>query len=208
MLTLIKFTAMTAAVVTTVACTTDADAGGCRRSRGRIYVVPTRPAGPGGARGAVGPGAPAPGAAGQAAAGQGQGAAGQGQGAQAQDADSQEQADQAVSVPAGATITLPGNRGGQMGEVNLVLGEVRLPLTIVEWNETGVTLVLPDMQITSATEAQIEIQSAGSGSAETISIQLEPQPSVLIVEPSADVVPPPPAAATTEELPMGEGPKN
>ena len=66
--------------------------------------------------------------------------------------------------------------------MNLVLSGVRLPLEIVDWTEAGVTVTLPDMQITQATPAQLEIKVPGSNTPESLSIQLQPRPAVLIVQ--------------------------
>jgi hypothetical protein len=76
---------------------------------------------------------------------------------------------------------LPGNRGTQAGQVNLVLNGVRLPLNVLGWDEAGVTVTLPEMQITSPAQAQLEIVRPGSN-AETLSIQLQPRPAILVVQ--------------------------
>lgn len=201
MLSITRLSMMAAVLISGAVFTTDADAGSCRRSYRRTYVVPTRPVSPPLTRAPGGPGAlppgGGPGAAGPGAGGPGQGAAGQGQGAAAQG----QQAGKAgqtttVNVPVGATVTLPGNRGEQMGQVNLVLNNVRLPLNVLDWNESGITVTLPEMQITSATQAQIEIKRPGSSTAENLSIQLEPRPTVLVLEtPSVIVAPPAPNQA-------------
>jgi hypothetical protein len=179
---LIKLTTISAVLLTGAMFAGEADAGHCYRSRcyrstpsrrlapRRVNPVPGR-GGPGALpRGGFAgrPGGPA---------GVGGGAQGVG-GAGAQGAG----ATQIVNVPVGATVTLPGARGTQVGEVYLVLSGVRLPLPIKDWNETGVTVALPDMQISGATQAQLEITAPGSNTPEILSIQLQPRPAVLVVQ--------------------------
>ena len=54
-----------------------------------------------------------------------------------------EVAPQLPSVPAGSTLSLPGNFLGPVaGHVFLVLNEVKLPTQIVSWNPNGVTVTL------------------------------------------------------------------
>ena len=195
MTSLIKLTTMAAVLLTGAVFTADADAGSCRSGRcapRRVFVPSRRPV-------------PRP-----AFPGPGVGAAGLGGGVQQRVAGAgtgptqQAGTTQAVSVPAGATITLPGNRGAQMGQVNLILSGVRLPLTVLDWNENGVTLTLPDMQITTATQAQLEIKLPGSNTAETLSIQLQPRPTVLIHGAPVIVTPPAPAEAMAPTAPQPE----
>jgi hypothetical protein len=91
-----------------------------------------------------------------------------------------------------------------MGRVNLKLSNVRLPLNVQEWNDNGITLTLPDMQISAATQAQIEIQVPGSNTAETLSIQLQPQPTVLVHNASVMVNSPALAGETAPPAPQSE----
>lgn len=195
---LIKLTTISAVLLTGALLATEAEAGHCYRSRSyapyyrtTYYRAPLRrPApplglsGPGpSAPGLGGPGALPPGGiAGQPAAGPvGVGAGAQGIGGQGIQGVGG-QATQMVNVPVGATITLPGARGTEMGTANLVLSGVRLPLMIKDWNETGVTMTLPDMQINQATQAQLEIVVPGANTPELLTIQLQPRPAVLIVQ--------------------------
>ncbi len=79
-----------------------------------------------------------------------------------------------------------------------------MPLNVLDWNETGVTVTLPEMQITSATSAQLEIVRPGSN-AETIAIQLQPQAAVLIHNAPVIVTPPAPSQADgAQAQPQGE----
>ena len=191
---LIRLTTMAAVLIAGAVFTADADAGHCSGGSCRFsspfqsFLSPRRPLRPlyGQRRGFAGPGIGGP-AIGRPGVG-GPGIGGPGFGGQGAAV-----VNQPVNVPVGATITLPGNRGTQAGKVNLVLSNVRLPLNVLQWNQNGVTVTLPDMQINAATPAQIEIQVPGSNAPETVAIQLQARPAVVID--NAPVVVTPPALA-------------
>jgi len=103
----------------------------------------------------------------------------------------------AVNVPVGATITLPGNRGPEPGRVDLVLPQMKLPLAIGAWTTQGVSVTLPEMALTSALPAQIQVLVPGRRTPEMIGITLMPRPQVVlggqlpqvIVEPQMQLMP-------------------
>lgn len=200
---LVKLTTMAAVLIAGAVFTADADAGHCSgpscrySSPFRSFLSPRRPLRPlyGQRRGFAGPGIGGPAIGGPGVGGPGIGGPGfGGQGAAG--------GNQAVNVPVGATITLPGNRGTQAGKVNLLVSNVRLPLNVLEWNQNGVTVTLPDMQVNAATQAQIEIQVPGSNTAETVAIQLQPRPAVLIHNAPVVVNPPAPEVDMAPQPPQ------
>lgn len=105
-----------------------------------------------------------------------------------------------VAIPVGSRITLPGNYGPQPGKVYLVLGAVKLPIMVEQWDETGITLTLPNVQIDSNQVVKIEIAPANNGQVASLDITLNPAPKVIVLDQpltipaqTADVAPDAPA---------------
>ena len=62
------------------------------------------------------------------------------------------------TVPAGSTITLPGNfLGQQPGSVLMVFNNIKLPVQVDKWSQTGVTITLPPMAIKDAVVIRLDI---------------------------------------------------
>lgn len=94
----------------------------------------------------------------------------------------QQQTAQPVSIPVGSRVTLPGNYGSQPGMVYLVIGNVKLPMLAESWDESGITLTLPNVQITSAQQVKIEIAPANNGQVAALDITLNPTPKVIVLD--------------------------
>jgi len=85
---------------------------------------------------------------------------------------------QAVQVPSGAQVTLTGSYGND-GQVYLNINNVKLPLAIDQWTETGITLTLPSVQLTQAQSATIDVV-AKNGKTDSIAITLNPQAKLVV----------------------------
>jgi hypothetical protein len=101
---------------------------------------------------------------------------------QTQQTQNQQQAAQPVAIPVGSRVTLPGNFGKQPGMVYLVIGDVKLPMLPESWDESGITLTLPNVQITSAQQVKIEIAPANNGQVASLDITLNPIPKVIVLD--------------------------
>lgn len=85
---------------------------------------------------------------------------------------------QAVQVPSGAQVTLTGSYGTD-GQVYLNINNVKLPLVVQQWTETGITLTLPSVQLTQAQSATIDVV-AKNGKTDSIAITLNPQAKLVV----------------------------
>ena len=106
-------------------------------------------------------------------------------------------APQLPSVPAGSTLSLPGNFLGPVaGHVFLVLNEVKLPAKIVAWNPNGVTITLPPMAVKQPTPARLDVVLPHGQTISNVKILLTP-PAPLVIHPTPPASPLPtgPAAA-------------
>ena len=101
---------------------------------------------------------------------------------QTQQTQNQQQAAQPVAIPVGSRVTLPGNFGTQPGMAYLVIGNVKLPMLPESWDESGITLTLPNVQITSAQQVKIEIAPANNGQVASLDITLNPIPKVIVLD--------------------------
>jgi hypothetical protein len=93
-----------------------------------------------------------------------------------------QQQTQTVSIPAGSRITLPGNYGSQMGAVYLVINGIKLPMVVEQWNESGITLTLPVMQLTAAQQVKLEIVKADNTQLASMDVTLNPTPKVIVLD--------------------------
>ncbi|MCP4189179.1 MAG: hypothetical protein GY768_00980 [Planctomycetaceae bacterium] len=65
---------------------------------------------------------------------------------------------QLPTVPAGSTLTLPGNfLGTQPGSVLMVFNNVKLPVQILKWENHGVTMKLPPMAIRKPVAIRLDL---------------------------------------------------
>ena len=104
------------------------------------------------------------------------------------------------SVPAGSTLTLPGNfLGPNPGHVFLVLNKVKLPVRIDNWTPTGVTMTLPPMAVKQPTPARIDVVLEHGQLANKLKILLTP-PAALVLHPSAPASPLPTAQPAVAQL--------
>ena len=87
-------------------------------------------------------------------------------------------ATQAVQVPSGSQVTLTGSYGTD-GQVYLNINNVKLPLAVDQWTETGITLTLPSVQLTQAQSATIDVV-AKNGKTDSIAITLNPQAKLVV----------------------------
>lgn len=88
---------------------------------------------------------------------------------------------QLPSVPAGATLTLPGSfLGAAPGHVFLVLNHVKLPAQVRQWNPNGVTITLPAMAVKQPTPARIDVVLPQGNLSNSVKILLTP-PAPLVL---------------------------
>ena len=109
-------------------------------------------------------------------------------------------APQLPPVPAGSTLSLPGNFLGPVaGHVFLVLNDVKLPAQIVAWNPNGVTITLPPMAVKHPSPARIDVIMPQGQLVNKVKILLTP-PAPLVIHQSAPASPLPtgPAAAPVQ----------
>jgi len=96
---------------------------------------------------------------------------------------------QIPSVPAGATLTLPANfLGAAQGDVFLVFQNIKLPVTIVAWNNNGVTITLPPMAIKDPLQLRLDIVLPDGKLAHQQKIRVT-APASVILHPTAPVSP-------------------
>jgi len=85
---------------------------------------------------------------------------------------------EAVKVPSGSQVTLTGDYGTD-GEVYLNINNVKLPLVVEQWTNTGITLTLPAVKLTQAQSATIDVVAKG-GKTDSIAITLNPQAKLVV----------------------------
>jgi hypothetical protein len=85
---------------------------------------------------------------------------------------------QAVQVPSGSQVTLTGSYGTD-GQVYLNINNVKLPLVVEQWTDSGITLTLPSLQLTQAQSATIDVV-AKNGKTDSIAITLNPQAKLVV----------------------------
>ena len=103
---------------------------------------------------------------------------------------------QLPAVPAGSTLSLPGNFMGPVaGHVLLVLNEVKLPAQIVSWSPNGVTVTLPPMAVKQPSPARLDVVLPHGQTISNVKILLtRPAPLVIHPTPPASPLPTGPAA--------------
>ena len=96
---------------------------------------------------------------------------------------------QLPSVPAGSTLSLPGNFLGPVaGHVLLVLNEVKLPTQIVSWSPSGVTVTLPPMAVKQPSPARLDVVLPHGQTISKVKILLTP-PAPLVIHPTPPASP-------------------
>ena len=96
---------------------------------------------------------------------------------------------QLPSVPAGSTLSLPGNFLGPVaGHVFLVLNEVKLAAQIVSWSPNGVTITLPPMAVKRPTPARLDVVLPHGQTISNVKILLTP-PAPLVIHPTPPASP-------------------
>ena len=96
---------------------------------------------------------------------------------------------QLPSVPAGSTLSLPGNFLGPVaGHVFLVLNEIKLPAQIVSWNPNGVTVTLPPMAVKQSSPARLDVIMPQGRVINKVKILLTP-PAPLVLHPTSPASP-------------------
>jgi hypothetical protein len=79
------------------------------------------------------------------------------------------------SVAVGSSLTLDGQQfGSEQGAVRLRIGELSMPAQVTEWNGTSLKVKLPEMDLTAAVRANIEVFRADGSLASQSAIQLTP----------------------------------
>ena len=96
---------------------------------------------------------------------------------------------QLPAVPAGSTLSLPGNFMGPVaGHVFLVLNEVKLPAQIVSWSPNGVTVTLPPMAVKQPSPARLDVILPHGQTISKVKILLTP-PAPLVIHPTPPASP-------------------
>ena len=96
---------------------------------------------------------------------------------------------QLPSVPAGSTLSLPGNFLGPVaGHVFLVLNEVKLPAQVVSWSPNGVTVTLPPMAVKQPSPARLDVIMPHGQVINKVKILL-PRPAPLVLPPTSPASP-------------------
>ncbi|MCA9216673.1 MAG: hypothetical protein KDB27_26570 [Planctomycetales bacterium] len=63
-----------------------------------------------------------------------------------------------ASVPAGSSLTLPGNfLGEHPGSVFLVFGNIKLPVQVMNWSNDSVTITLPPMSVRHPIQVRLDV---------------------------------------------------
>ena len=103
---------------------------------------------------------------------------------------------QLPSVPAGSTLSLPGNFLGPVaGHVFLVLNQVKLPAKIISWSPNGVTVTLPPMAVKQPSRARLDVILPHGQTISNVNILLtRPAPLVIHPTPPASPLPTGPAS--------------
>jgi len=79
------------------------------------------------------------------------------------------------SAAVGATLMFSGESlGSETGLVRLRIGEMALPVEVVEWSDTSVKIQLPKMDLSGAMKAELEVLRADGSLASKSAIQLTP----------------------------------
>jgi hypothetical protein len=78
-----------------------------------------------------------------------------------------------MQVPAGSTISLVGQGfGGQTGRVGVVAGDLLIPAQVVSWNDSSITVTLPQVGVNSAANAKFVVKRADGSMANEIKFQI------------------------------------
>jgi hypothetical protein len=89
------------------------------------------------------------------------------------------------TVPAGSTLTLPGNfLGDEPGSVLMVFNKIKLPVTIRQWSTNGVTVTLPPMAINGAVVIRLDVVLPNGHLGKTQDLRVT-APSPVILHPAA-----------------------
>ncbi|MEZ6115107.1 MAG: hypothetical protein R3C28_00820 [Pirellulaceae bacterium] len=105
-------------------------------------------------------------------------------------------------VPAGSTMTLPGNfLGDQAGSVFMVFKDIKLPVQIQNWTMTGVTITLPPMAIKDAVLIRIDVVRPDGSLAHSQKLHVT-APAQVILHPTAPTSPLPTNAALQAQSPV------
>ncbi|MCA9214256.1 MAG: hypothetical protein KDB27_14390 [Planctomycetales bacterium] len=105
------------------------------------------------------------------------------------------------TVPAGSTLTLPANfLGQQPGDVFMVFNKIKLPVKVLRWQPTGVTIVLPPMAIKTAVEIRLDIVLANGNLAASRQVRVA-KPASVVLHPTSPVSPLPTQAAIQQSTP-------
>lgn len=75
----------------------------------------------------------------------------------------------AMQIAAGSTFTLKGEKfGDKAGQIGVVVGEILIPVQVIDWSDKAITLTLPQVGVGSAAKATFLVQRAdGSTTKET-----------------------------------------
>lgn len=107
-------------------------------------------------------------------------------------------------VPAGSTMTLPGNfLGDQAGSVFMVFRDIKLPIQIQNWTMTGVTITLPPMAIKDAVLIRVDVVRPDGSLAHSQKLNVT-APAQVILHPTAPTSPLPTQAALQAQLPNND----
>ena len=86
-----------------------------------------------------------------------------------------------TAVPAGSTLTLPSNfLGVHPGSVFLTFANIKLPVQIVNWTESGVTIKLPPMAIRHDVMVRIDVILPHGKIAHTQHLLVKPPAAVVL----------------------------
>lgn len=98
-------------------------------------------------------------------------------------------------VPAGSTLTIPANfLGNEAGSVFMVFNDIKLPVQIMNWSMTGVTITLPPMAIRETVLIRLDIVLPHGQLGHTQKLYVTP-PAPVVLHPTAPQSPLPTNAA-------------
>ncbi|MEZ6119600.1 MAG: hypothetical protein R3C28_23945 [Pirellulaceae bacterium] len=107
-------------------------------------------------------------------------------------------------VPAGATMTLPGNfLGNNPGSVFMVFKDIKLPVQVQNWTMTGVTITLPPMAIKDAVLIRVDVVRPDGSLAHSQKLRVT-APAQVILHPTAPTSPLPTNAALQTQSPLND----